>query len=80
MCGLGLNDNIFGLFLRISSRVFHILMADNIHDINEILVWVNGVEKLLLFLWRYPEVSLTNRGFKSAIYDETSPLLSLYIK
>ena len=44
---VSLKDNIVGWFLRPSSRVFHILMADCIHDLIEILVWVNGVEKLL---------------------------------
>ena len=28
-------------------------MADGIHDLSDILVWVNGVEKLLLFLKGY---------------------------
>ena len=40
--------------------MFHILVADGIHDLNDILVRVNGVEKLLLFLRGYPEISLTN--------------------
>ena len=44
------------LVFRPSSRVFHILMADGVHDINEILVRVNGVEKLLLFLRGYPGI------------------------
>ena len=55
-------------------------MAGGIHDFSDILVRVNGVEKLLLFLRWYPEISLTNGGNKSAIYDETSPLLTFYIK
>ena len=62
-----LKDNIVDWFLRPSSRVFHILMTDGIHDLNEILVRVNGLEKLLLFLRGYPEFSLTNRGNKSVI-------------
>ena len=49
------------------SSVFHILMADGIHDFSDILVRVNGVEKLLLFLRGYPEISLTNGGNKSVI-------------
>ena len=55
-------------------------MADGIHDLSDILVRVNGVEKLLLFLRGYPEMSLTNGGNKSVIYDGTSPLFTLYIK
>ena len=62
-----------------SSEVFHILMADGIPDHDEILVRVNCVEKFLLFLRGYPEISLTNGGNKSAIYDGTSPLLTKYI-
>ena len=64
---VSLKDNIVGWLLRPSSRVFHILMADGIHDLIEILVRVNGVEKLLFLS-------------KSAIYDGTSPLLTLYIE
>ena len=37
-------------------------MADGIHALDETLVRVNGVEKLLLFLRGYPEFSLTNAG------------------
>ena len=55
-------------------------MADGIHDLSDILVRVNGVEKLLLFLRGYPEISLINGGNKSVIYDGTSPLFTLYIK
>ena len=55
-------------------------MADGIYDLSDILVRVNGVEKLLLFLRGYPEISLTNGGNKSVIYDGTSPLFTLYIK
>ena len=55
-------------------------MADGIHDLSGILVRVNGVEMLLLFLRGYPEISLTNGGNKSVIYDGTSPLFTLYIK
>ena len=68
------------LILGRSSRVFHILMDDRIHDLSDILVQVNGVEKLLLFLRGYPEISLTNAGNKSVIYVGTSPLFTLYIK
>ena len=35
-------------------------MSDGIHDLDEILVRGNGVEKLLLFLRGYPKISLTN--------------------
>ena len=45
-----------------SSRVFHILMTDGIHDLNEILFRVNGVEQLLLYLRGYLKISLTNGG------------------
>ena len=55
-------------------------MADGIHGLSDILVRVNGVEKLLLFLRGYLEISLTNVGNKSVIYDGTSPLYTLYIK
>ena len=51
-------------------------MADGIHDLSDILVRVNGVEKLLLFLRGYPEISLTNEGNKSVMYDGTSPLFT----
>ena len=61
-----------------SSRAVRILMADGLHNLNEILVRVNGVEKLL-FLRGYPEIPLTNGGNKSSIYDGTSPLLTLNI-
>ena len=54
-------------------------MADGIHDINEILVRVNGVEQLLLFLRGTPKFHLL-MGEKSVKYDGTSPLLTLYIK
>ena len=60
--------------------MFHILMADGIHDLSDILGRVNGVEKLLLFLRGYPEILLTNGGNKSVIYDGTSSLFTLYIK
>ena len=33
-----------------------------------------------MFLRGYPEISLTNGGNKSVIYDGTSPLFTLYIK
>ena len=72
--------DFIGWFLRPSSRVFRILMADGLHDLDEILVRINGVEKLLLFLRGYPGISLNNGGNKSAIYDGTGPLLTLYIK
>ena len=51
------------------------MMADGIHDLSDIFVRVNGVEKLL-FLRGYPEISLTNGGNKSVIYDGTSPLFT----
>ena len=43
-------------------------MADGIHDLSDILVQVNGVEKLLLFLREYPKTSNTNRGNKPVHY------------
>ena len=49
---VSLKDNIVGWCPH--SRVFHILMADDIHDLNEILVRINGVEKWLLFLRDVP--------------------------
>ena len=55
-------------------------MADGIHDRCDILVRVNDVEKLLLLLRGYPEISLPDGGNKSVIYDGTSPLFTLYIK
>ena len=67
-----MKDDIVGLFLRLSSRSFHILIADGIHDVVETFVQVNGVEKIL-FLRGYTEISLTNGGMKSAIYVGTIP-------
>ena len=55
-------------------------MADGIHDLSDILVRVNGVEKLLLFLRGYPEISLTNGGNKSVIYDGTSHFEACEVK
>ena len=55
-------------------------MADGIHDLSDILVRVSGIENLLLFLRGYPEISLTNGGNKSAIYDGTNPFFTLTIK
>ena len=46
VCKLCLQDDIFGLALRLSSRLFHILIAGGIHDLVETFVRVNGVEKL----------------------------------
>ena len=43
------------LVLRPSSRVFHILMADGIHDLDEILVRVNGVEKFFVISKGLPQ-------------------------
>ena len=40
-----LKDDICGWFLRPSSRVLHIIMADCIHGLDKILVQVKGVEK-----------------------------------
>ena len=51
-----------GRFFRPSSREFHILIADAIQDFDETFVLVKGVEKLLLFLRGYPEISQTNDG------------------
>ena len=41
---------------------------------------MKGVEKLLLFLRGYPEISHTNGGIKSAIYVGTIQLLTLCIQ
>ena len=68
------------LFLRPSSRLLNILIADGNHDIDETFVRVNGVEEILLFLRGYPEIFLTNGGIMAAIYDGTIPLLILCIK
>ena len=38
--------------------MFHILIADGIHDLVETFVRVNDVEKILLFLRGYHEISL----------------------
>ena len=51
----------------------HILIAGGIQDFDETVVRVKGVEKLLLFLRRCPEISQTNGGNKSTIYDGTIP-------
>ena len=75
VCKLCLKDDIVGLFLRHSARLFHILIA-GIHDHVETFVRVNGVEKILLFMRGYPEISLTNGGIKSAIYVGTIPLFT----
>ena len=48
VCKLCLKDDIVGLVLRLSSRLFHILIADGIHDLVETIVRVNSVQKLLL--------------------------------
>ena len=44
VCKLCLKDDSVGLFLRLSSRLFYILIADGIHDLVETFVRVNGVE------------------------------------
>ena len=76
VCKLCLKDVTVGLVLRRLSRLFHILIADGIHDLVETFVQVNGVEKILIFLRGYPEISLTNGGIKSAIYVGTIPILT----
>ena len=53
-------------------------MADGMHGFDEILV--NDVEELLSSLRGFPEISLTDRGNESGIYDGTSPFVTLYIK
>ena len=75
-----MKDDIVGLFIRPSSRLLNILIADGYHDIDETFVRVNGVEEISLFLRGYPEIFLTNGGIMSAIYDGTIPLLILCIK
>ena len=62
-----------GRFFRPSSREFHILLGDGIHDFDKTFVRVKGIEKLLLFLRGYPEISQANGGSKSTIYDRTIP-------
>ena len=64
---------MFGRFFRPSSREFHILIADDIQEIDEIFVQVKGVEKLLLLLRGYPEILQANGGSKSTKYDGTIP-------
>ena len=64
---------LVGRFFRPSSREFHILIAGGIEDSDETFVRVKGVEKLLLFLRGYHEISQTNGGSKSTIYDGTLP-------
>ena len=54
VCKLCLKDDIVGLLLSLSSRWFHILIADGIHDLVETCVRVNGVEKLSIFLRGIP--------------------------
>ena len=77
VCKLCLKYDIVGLFLRHSARLFHIRIADGIYDLVETFVRVNGVEKILLFMRGYPEMSLTNVGIKSAIYVGTIPLFTI---
>ena len=45
VCKFCLKYDIVGLVLRLSSRLFHILKADCIHDLFETFVRVNGLEK-----------------------------------
>ena len=47
-----------GRFCRLSSREFHILIADAIQDFDETFVQVKVVEKLLLFLTGYRQQNL----------------------
>ena len=54
VCKLCLKDDIVGLVLRLSSRLFRILIADGIHDLAETFVRVNGLEKLSFFLRGVP--------------------------
>ena len=58
VCKLCLKDDIVGLFLRLSSRLFQILIADGILDLVETFVRVKGVEKLLSFLRSTPKFHL----------------------
>ena len=55
---LCLIDDMIGWLLIHSSRLFHILLADGIHDLDKIFVRVNGGEKLLLFLRGSPKFHL----------------------
>ena len=68
---------------RPSSRVFHILVADGIHDLDITLVRVNGAGVLSRFgnvfdtTKGLPQISLIN---KSELYDEITPHINLCIK
>ena len=62
-----------GKFFRTSSREFRILIADDILDFDDTLMRMKGVEALLLVLRGSSEISQTNGGSKSTIYDGTIP-------
>ena len=79
-CKLCFKDDVVGFVLRLSSRLFHILIADGIHEVVGTFVPVNGVEKLLLFLRVHPEISLTKEELSSEIYVGTIRLFILCIK
>ena len=79
-CKLCLKDDIVGLVLRPSSRLFHILLADGILELVGTFVPVNGAEKNIIFLRGHPEISLTKEELSSEIYVGTIPLLILCIK
>ena len=67
-------------FLRPLSRGVHILIADGIQGFDETFMRVKGVNKLLLYLRGSPEISQTNGGNKSTIYDGTIQSLALCMK
>ena len=48
VCTLCFKDDIVGMVLRLWSRLFHILIADGIHDLVETFVRLNGVKKTII--------------------------------
>ena len=72
-CRLCLKYDIVGWFLIPSSRWFHILLVDSIHDLEEICVRANDIEKLLLFLRGTPTSHLLMEELSLRIF----PLLIL---
>ena len=63
---------------KLSSKQFHSLIEDGIHDFCEIQVLFKGTEIFLLFLRGYSEVLITRGGIKPRIYKGTMPALTLY--
>ena len=67
-------------FFKSSSREFHSLMDDGIHDFCEIQVLFKGNKIFLLFLRGQSEISLLRGGIQPRIYDGTMPALTLFMK